>query len=195
MVSLATLTQAEKDAAFAAGLTNLRFPTVIVQQFRNTDHLVNYGLSIGFEGSHDAGRLRYGLAATGVRAHNETMGVPLTVGPPVFGNARVSYDIGDGWPMIGLATYYNSRRPIDLAFTPGYLPPPYAPAQLQTRLSVVGPVPKVKGLSYRAMVELAATDKGPYATGPGAFSSVEVAARALQPIEAFRVTAGLEYDF
>jgi outer membrane receptor protein involved in Fe transport len=195
MVSLQTLTQPEKEAAFQAGKTPLRYPTVVVQQFRNTDHLVNYGASLGFEGSQANARLRYGVSGTVSRAYNDTLNHPLTVGPPLFGNARVSYDLGGSLPTLGLASYYQSTRPLDVAYEAGFLPPPYAPPQLELRLSAVGPVPRVTGLSYRAMVSKALSDKAAYASGPTAVTSVDVARNALQPVETFRVTVGLQYDF
>ena len=70
MVSLYTLSESEKEAAYAQGRTTLRSPGIIVQEFRNTDRLVNYGTSLGYEASDVGGRLRYGITATGARAHN-----------------------------------------------------------------------------------------------------------------------------
>jgi hypothetical protein len=65
-------------------------------------------------------------------------------------------------------------------------------------------VPAIRGLSYRASANYAFADRGPYVIGPfqtgrtapmGTQDRVYPTAPELNPIDRFRVTAGLQYDF
>ena len=67
---------------------------------------------------------------------------------------------------------------------------------------MLGPVPFVPGLSYRASFDRAFSDKAPYVIGPNQLHSVNAASgpqpeqRAdLAPVDTMRVTFGLQYDF
>ena len=151
------------------------------------------------------GKLRYGLNATGAiarRIGQNGMSEPLTVAPGFFGNARASYAIGGGLPTLAIAIHYLAKRPADRAFDAGYASSPYAPEQLELRATVLGPVPFVPGLSYRASFDRAFSDKAPYVIGPNQLHSVNAASgpqseqRAeLAPVDIMRVTFGLQYDF
>jgi hypothetical protein len=35
---------------------------------------------------------------------------PLVVAPQMFGNARIAYDIGSGWPTVALAAHYQGAN-------------------------------------------------------------------------------------
>ena len=75
-----------------------------------------------------------------------------------------------------------------------HLPPPVMPAELRATLS--GPVPGLKGLSYRLSANWVFGKRGPYVVGfsqggvPG-WSDVP----ELVPVDRFRTTVGLQYDF
>ena len=83
----------------------------------------------------------------------------------MFGNARVSYDFGERYPVIGLAAHYAGKRPAARAFEKYFTPPPYVGPQVELRLTISGPVPVLPGLSYRASLDYAFADKAPYIVG------------------------------
>ena len=76
-----------------------------------------------------------------------------------------------------------------------FFPDPYAPSQLELRLTVSGDAPGVKGLSYRAMVNYAVADRGPYVIGPVTASIPSQTTPQLIPVDRLRSTVGLQYDF
>ncbi len=123
--------------------------------------------------------------------------MPLTVGPQVFGNARLSYDLPGDWPTLAVATHWMGKRYADRAWDGGWTTSqglPVAPPQLELRAAINGPVPGIKGLSYRLSANWALTDKGPYVVGPAQDSSYLVSPQ-LVPVDPFRAVFGLQYDF
>ncbi len=96
------LSQAELSAAQRAG--DIDSSAVNIYQFRNVARVDNYGVNASYEGSLRDGRLSYGANLTAAYARLTTDGVTklMTVTPSIFGNARVSYDLGEGRPVIGV---------------------------------------------------------------------------------------------
>jgi outer membrane receptor for ferrienterochelin and colicins len=193
LVELHQLTAAEEAAAVARGeLEPLRSG---VTQFRNVSSVENYGMNASFDGSSLAGTLRYGLTVTLAYAHRvDTVGsTPLTVAPQAFGNMRIAYQLPGEWPVLGLAAHWMGQRVADRAYDGGFVPTPTAPVLVELRATVSGPVPKLRGLSYRASANWASAARGPYVVGPTQdIRSGPVA--ELVPIDRFRVTVGLQYD-
>jgi outer membrane receptor for ferrienterochelin and colicins len=208
MVELHTLTLAETQQAQSEGLLSLGAQSGT--QYRNVSSIDNMGFDLGYEGSFAQARLRYGLNLTGAIARrSDATGseVPLVIAPQVFGNARVSYDLPGDLPTIAVAGHFLGTRPVDRAYGDGFVPTPYAPAFAEVRGTVTGPFPVLRvlrGLSYRLSANYAFTDRGPYVVGPFQTGPVGAVPTSLQkspttpllnPIEQFRLTVGLQYDF
>jgi outer membrane receptor for ferrienterochelin and colicins len=167
-----------------------------VAQLRNVSSIENFGFNSALEGSFVTTRLRYGLNVTGAVARQQSEGdvkSPITVAPNVYGNARVSYDLSRGWPVIALAANAMSKRLADRALDGHFLPLPYAPLQLELRATVSGDVPGMKGLSYRASVDWALADRAPYVVGPNQSYPDYRMAPELAPVDTLRATIGLTY--
>jgi hypothetical protein len=58
-----------------------------------------------------------------------------------------------------------------------------------------GNAPIVKGLSYRAMANYAVADRGPYVVGPVTRAIPSQTTPELIPVDRFRTTVGLQYEF
>jgi hypothetical protein len=76
-----------------------------------------------------------------------------------------------------------------------FSPTPYAPAQVELRLTLSGDSPFPKGLSYRAMVNYAVADRGAYVVGPVTAALPTQPTPQLIPVDRFRTTVGLQYEF
>ena len=208
LVELHVLTDTEVRNAQLAGWLPI-YVTTAATQYQNVASIDNYGFNAGYEGTLAQNRFRYGLNGTGAIARRVEAGLPdtpLVLAPRLFGNARISYDLGNSLPTVALAAHYQSTRPSDRAWA--FSPPPFAPPLVEVRLTLTGPLPIVKGLTYRAYANYAFAEKGPYAIGPtqsGTFSGardpvtgeviVLVRPPHLIPIERFRAGIGLQYDF
>ena len=208
LVELHVLTDQEVRAGQMAGWLPL-FVTSWATQYRNVASIDNYGFNAGYEGMFGDGSWRYGLNATGAIARRVEPGAgetPLAVAPHLFGNARISYDLGKALPTVALAAHYQATRPSDRAWA--FYPPPFAPPFAQVRLTLTGAFPVIKGLTYRAYANYAIGDKGPYVIGPtqsGTTSGMRDLATGelitlyrppeLIPVERFRAGLGLQYDF
>jgi outer membrane receptor protein involved in Fe transport len=205
LVELHQLSAREVRDAQIAGWLPL-YSATIQTQYRNVSAIENYGFNAGYEAR--LGGLRYGLNGTGAIARREETGMadsPLVVAPQLFGNARIAYDLGERLPTLALAGHYQGRRPSSRAFA--FSPPVYAPALVELRLTVSGPVPGLKGLTYRASANYAFAEKGPYVIGPAQsqFTSANIDATGMAqvlnrpaeliPIDRFRGGVGLQYDF
>jgi len=188
----------------AQRLGELAIGTRSASQFRNVSAIDNYGFNAGYDGTLADGSFHYGANITGAwarRKEGATDG-PLAVAPQLFGNVRVSYDLPGDLPVVALAAHYLGRRPGDRAFDGGFTPPPYAPAQLELRTTVSGPLPFLPGLSYRASADYALASHGPYVVGPlqntenlSVYGIQGSQQPELNPVDTFRVTLGLSYDF
>ena len=202
MVQLETLSTAQLNAAQNAGL--LPFTTSSATQYQNVSSIDDLGFNAGWEGALSQSRLRYALNVTGTyaRISGGTAQSPLSVAPPVFGNARIAYAFGGELPTLAVAGRYLASRPANqLSFTP----PPYAPPLGELRATVSGPAPFVHGLSYRASADYSLADRGAYVIGPFQTASSggstprggtrPPVSPELSPIDSFRATVGLQYDF
>jgi outer membrane cobalamin receptor len=194
------LTLAEAADAVAQQRTPLPFAsTITLYEFRNADQITNYGFTSAYDGTFIDGKLRFGASLTGALS-DDRYGRPLTVGPRVFGNGRVSYDFGDphqvdGLPTVALAGSFASKSVVDRGYDAGFVPIPYAPPQLDLRATVTGAVPVVKGLSYRAILNHAFHPSTPFAIGFGTKSLPTHTQPTLSPVQAWSATLGLQYDF
>jgi hypothetical protein len=197
LVELAQLTEAEAIDAIRNGETAVPFtPGIQLTQYRNTSDITNYGMNTGVEGSFRSGTIQYGFTLTGAIAEKRTKSGTshLPAAPQIFGNARLAYAFGEELPTVGFATSFMGPRPADLS-NGQFSPDPYAPAQVQLRLTLSGDVPKVKGLSYRAIANYAVADQGPYVVGPVTKSIPTEPTAQLIPVDRFRTTLGLQYAF
>lgn len=204
LVDLHLLTPEEAIDAARAGLyTGLRYNGVL--QSRNVSSIANYGFNGAYEGSAgDSQQLRWGATVTGSIAQRSepcaganvtcAPAQPLVVGPQVFGNLRVAYDLPGVLPTIALAAHWMGKRYADRAFVGGWPTLPVAPEQFELRATVSGDVPGVRGLSYRVGANWAAVDHGPYVVGPIQDRTAGDRAQ-LVPVDTFRAMAGLQYDW
>jgi outer membrane receptor protein involved in Fe transport len=214
LVQLRQLSAAETNEAARNSLTAPGATGVPMTQYQNADAIDNYGLNLGLDGSFGFDALQYGLTATMAQAkvkNSQGQGVAGVaevlrngnIAPTLFGNARVAYVPGGMVPTIAVATQFMGKRRPDqyLLMADGSTQQPYAPAQVETRLTVSGVVPKVKHLSYRLAVNYALSDSGPYTVGPVmavSSSATQTFAQTppqLVPVDRLRVTLGLQLDF
>jgi outer membrane cobalamin receptor len=204
LVELHTLTTQELLAAEAAHQVGIQAQSGA--QYRNVSSIDDYGFNAGYEGSFANGRLRYGVNVTGAMARRDAADShprPLVVAPHLFGNARLSYALGEGLPTLAAAARYLAKRPADRAFEGGFAPEPYAPPEFEWRATLLGPVPGVPGLSYRASFDYAFASRSAYVVGPiqsGTLTQNVLGGNTTQsaelgPVDRARATVGLRYDF
>jgi len=174
-----------------------------IVQYRNVSSIDNYGFNAGYDGSLAEGSFRYGASVTGAVARQQVengAAQNLKVAPQFFGNFRVSYDLPGDLPTLAVAAHYLARRPTDRVLQ--FDPPAYAPPQLELRGTVSGPLGLVKGLSYRGSVNYAFASRGAYVIGPNQGINLSPIGTGsfwgppeLIPVDQFRATVGLQYDF
>jgi outer membrane receptor for ferrienterochelin and colicins len=196
LVELAPLTEAEAIRAIRNGDTLVPFtPGIQLTQYRNTSEVQNYGLNTAIEGGLAAGRISYGISVTAAIAEKRDEGgtARLPVAPRLFGNARVAAVPFQDGPTVALATQLLGPRSADLAS--GFAPTPFAPTQLQLRLTISGDVPKVSGLSYRLLANYRVADRGAYVVGPVTSGTTSQSTPQLVPLDRFRTTVGVQYAF
>lgn len=191
-----TATQEELDAAEAAGKLVPGQSPSDVYRYRNIATLDDYGFNAAFEGSALEDRLRYGVQITSAYARRDDGEGPtrLTVGPQLFGNARVSYDLAGNLPVVALCGQLLGSRPADGAFYGGFTPPPHVPPYGELRATASGPIPWVKGLSYRVSANVALGSNGPYVIGPNQAATERQPQAELSPVDRFRTAIQLRYD-
>ena len=193
MVENRQLTVTEQQDLVRQGRVALE--TFGLGQFQNVSSIENYGWNARLDGQTSG--FRYAVNATAAVAQREEPGVasvPLTVSPKVFGNAHVSYTLPSGWPTIAFASTLFGPRPVDRAYDAGWTKGTRVGTQLDLRLTLTGPVPRIKGLSYRAQATYSARDKGPYVVGPNQFIDATTPVPNLLPLDTFRTALGLSYD-
>ena len=196
MVSTQQLTPDQVNAAIAAG--KLEPGTTSAVQYQNVAEIRDMGLDASYDGTRLNGRLRFGANLTIADADRNSPdgnNVDLTVTPKVFGNARISYALPDGLPVIGLSALFFGERLADRANDGGFMPMPRAPPQLEARLTLSGDVPAIAGLSYRATVDAALASHNPYVVGPLQAATPDHPSAELSPVDRFRVGVGLWYHF
>jgi len=196
LVELATLTEQETIDAIRNGDTSVPFtPGVHLTQYRNTTAVNNYGLNTGVEGAFASGHLLYGASVTAAIAERriDERSSRLPVAPQLFGNARLAFVLTDPLPTVGLGVRFIGPRPADLSS--GFEPPPYARAGAELKLTLSGLAPVIKGLSYRMIFDYNTAKYGPYVVGPVTGSIPTQPTANLNPVDQFRATAGLQYEF
>jgi outer membrane receptor for ferrienterochelin and colicins len=197
LVELVPLSDAEAIDAIRNGETSVPFtPGIQLTQYRNSSQLKNYGLNAGLEGSLRSSSILYGFTITGAIAEKRTSSgtTRLPVAPRVFGNARVAFVLGETLPTVAFATHFVGSRPADLS-NGQFSPDPFASTQVELRLTLSGAAPLVKGLSYRALANYAVADRGPYVVGPVTTAIPSQTTPELIPVDRFRTTVGLQYEF
>jgi hypothetical protein len=168
-----------------------------VLQYRNVGEIDNFGANAAYEGAALARRLRFGLNLTGAYAdrHDDGLDQPLTVTPRVYGNARVSYDLGGAWPVLALVMQQTGPAFADRAFDGGFTPTPVAPSQTTLRGAISGPMVGIKNLSYRLTASWSRARHSAYVVGPNQAATPEQPAAELAPVDTFRTAVALYYDF
>jgi outer membrane receptor for ferrienterochelin and colicins len=194
LVSYRSLSDEELESAVERG--QLAGAATSAYTYANSGSLTSTGYSGSFEGSL-ARRLRYALNLTAAYSRIDlgdgSGPLPLTVGPAVFANARVSYEL-DGWlPTPALAVRYAGSRPADRAFDGGFATAPYAPPDVQLRGTLSGAVPQLNRLLYRVSATYAASSSGAYVIGPTQYAEDSDARAALSPQRRLSGFVGLEY--
>jgi outer membrane receptor for ferrienterochelin and colicins len=189
-------------------------------QYQNLSSVTDLGINAAFEGTALRRDLRYGVnftaaysrqdipnpsagsacpvgttTAAGPPANATSCSTPIPVTPVVFGNARISYDIPGDWPVIGLVASLVGSRPANGAFNSGWATPPYAPMQVDLRGTISGIVPGVEHLSYRLIADYAVASVNPYLAGEVTSPTRANPLPELIPVDQFRTTVGLQYDF
>jgi outer membrane receptor protein involved in Fe transport len=196
LVELRTLSDAETIDAIRSGRTTVPFtPGILLTQYRNTSAVTNYGLNTGVDGTLASNHVHYGFSVTGAITEKSTPEgtLRLPVAPQLFGNARMAFVFGEDLPTVGVATRVLGPRPADLGAQ--FSPTTYAPPQMELRLTLSGKVPPIRGLSYRAMANYAVADRGAYVVGPVTGPLPTQTAPQLIPVDRFRSTVGLQYEF
>ncbi|HYD42533.1 MAG TPA: TonB-dependent receptor [Anaeromyxobacter sp.] len=162
-----------------------------VYLYANASRVESWGVNADWEGTGHGQRLRYGASITAARARavDESGEAKLPAAAQLFGNARVSYDLGGRLPTLALAVRAVASRPV--AGT-DYDPPPTAPGVVQARVAVSGPAGH--GLSYRLALDWASADRTAYAVGPDRSPENGLGRQPLQPMATFRAMAGLRWD-
>jgi hypothetical protein len=199
LVEKYVFSQAEKDDLVSRGELAISYVLGPVAQYRNISSIDNFGFNGGWEGTAATGRVHYGTNVTGAIARRVVPSVgtqqPLVVAPQFFGNARIAYDFEHGLPTLGLAAQFSGKRIADRAFDGGFATFPVAPPQVELRATASGPVPLVKGLSYRLSANYAVTSHGPYVVGVAQQAYAANTNAELIPVDRFRVTVGISYAF
>ncbi|MEO8905159.1 MAG: TonB-dependent receptor [Polyangiaceae bacterium] len=197
LVELVALSDAEVISAIRNGQTTVPFtPGIELTQYRNRRDFDNYGLNVALDGAFDSGHVLYGLSLTGAAAKRTASSgtTRLPVAPQLLGNARVAFVLGHQLPTLAFATHILGPRPADRS-DGQFTPTPYAPTQVELRLTLTGDAPLLKGLSYRAMLNYATANRGPYVVGPVTSSIPTQTSPQLNPVDRLRTTVGLEYAF
>jgi outer membrane receptor for ferrienterochelin and colicins len=198
LVVLETLSPADTIQAIRDGRTTVPFtPGVQLTQYQNAASIQNYGLNVGVDGALGLDRFQYGLTLTAAVAEQVEGGTTqrLGVAPQLFGNGRVAYVLGGRLPTVAFAAQFMGRRAADHANDGSFVPTPYAPVQVQLRLCLTGAVPGTRGLTYSALANYALSDRGPYVVGPVTIALPTQTSAQLNPIDRFRTTVGLQYEF
>jgi outer membrane receptor for ferrienterochelin and colicins len=182
----------ELSAAQRAGLIDSS--TVSVFQFRNQARVDDYGFHVSYEGAAAQGRLTYGANMTAAYARFRVAAGSqlMTVTPSLYGNVRLSYDPGRGFPVVAIASQMSGRRLVDIGQDPGVRSLVYAPPMLDLRLTFSGQAPSIKNLQYRLSTDYAFTTTNPYAANAGGPDENKT---QLIPVKRISIFFGLQYDF
>ncbi|MEK7704942.1 MAG: TonB-dependent receptor [Myxococcota bacterium] len=191
LVALATLTPDELDAAIANG--QLEAAVDEAYQYRNIASMTSYGGNAAISGALLERRLRYVATVTvaHTRANDGETTQRLPVAAELFGNARLSYELGGRLPTVAVVGRYVAARRVDFS---DFEPWPTAPAQTELRLTLTGAVPGIEAWSYRVSGNYAFADVTPYAVGPLASAQGDYTAQEMAPVDRMTFLVGLQYD-
>lgn len=185
------LTPDEIATAVARG--QLEEGVTSAEQTRNVSKIDAYGFTAAIEGSAASNHVHYGASVTRARARrtepDEEAPLELAASAQIIGNARIAYDFQGPYPEVGLVGRFAGERPVEA--TQGGGSSVVAPPQTELRLTVSGPFPKLKGLSYRLSGSYAFADRYPYAIGPAQLAD---GSPELAPVDQAKVALGLRYD-
>jgi hypothetical protein len=107
-----------------------------------------------------------------------------------FGNARVSYEIGDPWPTVGLVGRYAGTR-LAAEGSPALSAPVLGAARLALTGKVPDAIPLLRRFRYGLSADYSFTPSAPFAVGPGTLAN---GTTELMPLDRFRATATIAYD-
>ncbi len=166
-------------------------------QYRNVAKLDSYGVNAAWEGAAFARLLRYGVSVTCAKSameNEEGVVTPLAVAAPYFGNAHVSYRVAETWPVLALAARVAGPRRVDAS---DFDPYPKTGHQVMLRASVSGTLPTLLegALGYRLIGQYNTSTKSAYAVGPLSEPSGTYTEQETIPLDRYRITIGLTYDF
>lgn len=172
----------------------------LISQYQNTGQFLNLGAQGELSGAF--GPVSYAASFTG--AANEGT-EPLLASPTWFGNARVSYRLGSGLPLVSLLGQFTGPSRISSAdatsvdangtlvrWSPNAQ---WATAQLELRAVVHAEVPQVKGLWVRGSVGGKVMPLTAYVVGPRQSPVDGSSVPALAPNGRLYVFATVGYSF
>ncbi len=186
LIAIDELTPQELAAGIGSG--DLEAGTPYAYQAQNIASIDNYGFNAMYEGSLVSGRLRYGASVTQgfTRQDDPVSGKDvLPLAAPLFGNARISYNLGDELPTLALATHLIGRRPAS-----NYPGPNFAKPLVELRAAISGPIPGLPELTYRLTGNYSGQTHSAYTMGPATLANGD---REFTPVERFRAGIGFEY--
>jgi hypothetical protein len=174
--------------AISAGL--LLPSTTAASAYRNESGLDSAGLTFDYSGSRLRQRLRYGLSATLARSRSGLQ--RLSAAAELFGNARASFDLGGGLPVLALAVRWVGAR---LVANSGFAERPRLGPQAELVWNLSGPLPWLSGASWHVGGSASTGDRGPYGVGPIGPADPQhgYTAQELTPVPQFTLQAGLRH--
>ncbi|MCA9645235.1 MAG: TonB-dependent receptor, partial [Myxococcales bacterium] len=194
MVAIETLDQDTIDANIAAG--KLSAGTAEAYQYQNLSRIDNWGLNAAYDGALLRNSLRYGFTLTSAYTRQESPGSEPTfptVGPQVFGNARIAYSLGENLPTLATALQYQGRRLVDQYYEGEFSKRPVVDPAWSMKATVSGDVPGVETLEYRVGATYSFAKHSPYAIGANVYGSDGPA--ELAPVQRLTLFAGVHYHF
>lgn len=183
-------TQADIDAGIAGGALDPGATLGAVFTYANASHVNSYGLNADWDGSGLGQRLHYGAGVTLARSRRTGGDASrLAAAAQVFGNARVSYDLGGRLPVAALAARVVGPRPLSGT---GFTDAPDAKTQVELRAALSGPLGG--GVSWRLAGDWALTRGSAYAVGPLRAPEPGYDAQAVLPLPRWQALAGIRID-
>jgi hypothetical protein len=196
MVELVRLSPTELARAKTAGQVLAFVPDAY--QFRNAASIESFGFTANWEGSLVNRRLRYGLSLTEafVRLqHGDGQDERLKGAPEIQGSARASYDLGEPWPTLGVATLISGRTLIYGIDSETYPKMPEVKPRLLALVNATGPVPGLRALRYRLGLRAATSEDSAFPIGNIKHATPENTEPLVLPLRTFTALGGLEYTF
>jgi hypothetical protein len=110
----------------------------------------------------------------------------------LFGNARASFDLGGGLPVVALAVRWVGAR---LVANSGFAERPRLGPQGELVWNVSGPFPWLPDVHWHVGGSARTGDRGPYGVGPlgPADPSTGYTVQELTPVPQFTLQAGLRH--